>query len=573
MLQFIKSVVTWNTMLARHSAYSSDELIVEQERTPNMSGKMVAPELFRPPVDFPDVPYDHLLRMAAYRNPDRPAIIYHDLILTYREVVSMVNCIANGLLNLGLTKGDRLCLFTLNRPEYTITFIAAASVGIVVSPMNPAYKEREIAYQLENSEAKAILIQRELLPLLELVLNQKTFPNLKHVIVTGERVPEGMPEAIPFGRLLRESSPKQPAHVEISGDDLLALPYSSGTTGFPKGTLLSHRNVTSNNLQFTTALRVDITDVALIFLPFYHIYGVMLTGSFLACGGTQIIMERFDLLQSLELCEKHNVTYYFAVPPIVLALANAPVDLSRMKTVKYVFSGAAPLPMDPALKLQEKTGIRVVQGYGLTEASPLTHSQPGDPSLFRLDSVGLPVHNTEQKIVDLETGERELPAGEDGEIIIRGPQIMQGYWKAPEETARALRDGWLYTGDIGHADADGYTYIVDRKKEMIKYKGFGVAPAELESLLMEHPAIMDSAVIGVPDDEAGEVPKGFVVLRKGFDATPDEIIAFVNGKLAGYKKIHYVEFIDAIPKVASGKILRRELKDREKALRAGGQDI
>ncbi len=538
-----------------------------------MSEKMIAPELFRPPVDFPDVPYDHLLREAAVRNPDRPAIIYHDLMLTYREVVSMVNCIANGLDNLGLKKGDRICLLMANRPEYTITFIAAATMGIVVSPMNPAYKEREIAYQLENSEARAIVIQRELLPLLQLVLTQKDLPKLEYIIVTGDRVPESMPDAIPFAKLLRESSPKHPRHVEVGSEDLVALPYSSGTTGFPKGTLLTHRNLTTNNLQLTTALRTNFTDVALIFLPFYHIYGVMLTGSFLACGATQVMMERFDLLQSLELCEKHGVTYYFAVPPIVLALANAPVDLSKMKTVKYVFTGAAPLPLDPALKLQDKTGIRVVQGYGLTEASPLTHAQPGDPALVRLDSVGMPVHNTAQKIVDIETGERELPPGEDGEIIIRGPQIMQGYWKAPEETANALRNGWLYTGDIGHVDADGYTYIVDRKKEMIKYKGFGIAPAELESLLMEHPAIMDSAVIGVPDDEAGEVPKGFVVLRKGFDVTPDEIIAFANGKLAGYKKIHYVEFIDAIPKVASGKILRRELKEREKALRAGGQNM
>ncbi len=179
----------------------------------------------------------------------------------------------------------------------------------------------------------------------------------------------------------------------------------------------------------------------------------------------------------------------------------------------------------------------------------------------------MPTHNTEQKIVDLETGEHELPLGEDGEIIIRGPQVMKGYWKAPEETARALRNGWLYTGDIGHVDADGYTYIVDRKKEMIKYKGFGIAPAELESLLMEHPAVMDSAVIGVPDDEAGELVKGFVVIRQGHSATPEEILAFANGKLAGYKKIHMVEFIDVIPKVASGKILRRELKEREKALR------
>ena len=483
----------------------------------------------------------------------------------------MVNSIANGLYDLGLKKGDRLCLFTTNRPEYTITFIAAASIGVVVSPMNPGYKEREVSYQLENSEAKALLIQRELVPIFRLAAAQKQFPNLRHILVTGSNAPEDLSEAIPFATLMRQSSPKKPPHVEISGDDLLALPYSSGTTGWPKGTMLSHRNLTANNLQFVTALRTDITDVALIFLPFYHIYGVMLTGGFLACGGTQVMMERFDLLQSLELCERHKVPYYYAVPPIILALANAPVDLSKLDTVKYIFSGAAPLPMDPARKLQEKIKARVIQGYGLTEASPLTHAQPGDPALIRLDSVGMPVHNTEQKIVDIETGERELPVGEDGEIIIRGPQVMQGYLKAPEETARALRNGWLYTGDIGHVDADGYTYIVDRKKEMIKYKGFGVAPAELESLLMDHPAVLDSAVIGVPDDEAGELIKGIVVIRKGHNVTPEEIIAFANGKLAGYKRIHFIEFIDAIPKTASGKILRRELKEREKAQRLGNQ--
>lgn len=534
-----------------------------------MSEKMVSPELFRPPVTFPDVPYDHLLRMAAYRVPDRPAIIYHNQPFTYREVVSMVNCIANGLYNLGLRKGEKVCLLMTNRPEYTISFIAAASIGLVVSPMNPSYKDREVGYQLENSEASAIIIQRDLLHLLQQVLGQKSLPNLKHIIVTGASVPEDMPEAIAWAKLMRESSPQLPPKVEISGDDLLALPYSSGTTGLPKGVMLTHRNLTVNNLQFTTALQTDVNDVALLFLPFYHIYGVMLTGAFLACGGTQVMMERFDLLQSLELCEKHNVTYYFAVPPIVVGLANAPVDLSKLKTVKYVFSGAAPLPLDPSRRLEEKTGLQVVQGYGLTESSPLTHSQPHDKALVRPDSVGLPVHNTEQKIVDLETGERELPVGEDGEIIVRGPQIMQGYWKAPEATAQSLRNGWLYTGDIGHVDADGFTYIVDRKKEMIKYKGFGIAPAEIEALLMEHPAVMDSAVIGVPDEEAGEAPKGFVVLRAGQEATPDEIIAFANGKLAGYKKVHYIEIVQSIPKNASGKILRRELKELEKARREG----
>ncbi len=230
-----------------------------------------------------------------------------------------------------------------------------------------------------------------------------------------------------------------------------------------------------------------------------------------------------------------------------------------------MINGAAPLPSGPARKLQEKTGVTVVQGYGLTKASPLTHAQPF-PAM-RLESIGLPIHNTEQKIMDIETGTRELPVGEDGEIVLRGPQVMQGYWKAPEETARALRDGWLYTGDIGHVDEEGFTYTVDRKKEMIKYQGFGVAPAEIEALLLEHPAVLDSAVIGVPDDEAVELIKGLVVIRPGHDTvTPEDIVAFANGKLAGYKRVHCVEFISAIPKTASGKILRRELKEREKTL-------
>jgi len=526
-----------------------------------MSEKMIAPELFRPQIDFPDVPYDHLLRRAAEHNPDRPAIIYHHQILTYREVVSMVNCIANGLYDLGLRKGDCLCLYTMNRPEYIITFIAAASIGVVVNPMNPAYKEREVSYQLENAEAKAILIQRDFVPILSTVLAESPLPQLKHILITGDKPVETLPQAIPFATLLRNSSPKQLRHIEVTGDDLLALPYSSGTTGLPKGVLLTHRNLTVNHLQLITALGTHTTDIALLFLPFYHIYGAMLTGSFLACGATQVLMERFDLLESLELCEKYRIIYYFAVPPIILALANAPVDLSKLKTVKYIFSGAAPLPLATACKLQAKTNIAVVQGYGLTEASPLTHAHPH--AFIRMDSGGLPVHNTQQKIVDIETGERELPVGEDGEIIIRGPQVMKGYWKAPEETERVLRNGWLYTGDIGHIDADGYIYIVDRKKEMIKYKGFGVAPAELEALLLEHPAVTDAAVIGIPDDEAGELIKGFVVLHKGYNTPSEEILAFMSGKLAGYKHLHFIEFIDAIPKTASGKILRRELRDRE----------
>jgi len=226
---------------------------------------------------------------------------------------------------------------------------------------------------------------------------------------------------------------------------------------------------------------------------------------------------------------------------------------------------AAPLPLEPARTLQERVGVNILQGYGLTEAIA-THMSPTSPQLVRMESVGMPLHNTEQKIVDVESGEHEVAVGEDGEIVVRGPQVMLGYWKAQEETARVLRNGWLHTGDIGHVDAEGYTYIVDRKKEMIKYKGFSIAPAQIEAVLLEHPAVLDAAVIGVTDEEAGEIPKGFVVLREGQSVISDEIMAFVNSRLAGYKKLYQVEFVDAIPKTPSGKILRRELTKREKAL-------
>ncbi len=501
-----------------------------------MTRKMLTPELFRPQVDYPVIPYDQLLRMAAERNPDRPAIIYHDLTLVYREVVSMVNSVANSLLELGIRKGDRFCLCTGNRPESIITLNAASTIGAIITPMNPLYKEREIAYQLENSGARAILIRPEMLPLLQMVLSQESLPNLKHIIVLGKQVPESMPDALPFVTLLKEGSPKRPRPVEISGDDMIILTYSSGTTGLPKGTMLSHHNLATNHRQFLTASGINFSDTTLIFVPFYHIYGVLLTGSFLAAGAKQVIMDRFELEPVLDMCEKHSPTWLFAVPAMVQALANAPGELTQLKTVKYLMSAAAPLPYAPARKLQDKT---------------------------------------EQKIVDIETGEHELPVGEDGEIIIRGPEVMLGYWGDHEETAHTLRNGWIHTGDIGHLDSEGYLYIVDRKKDMIKYKGFSIAPAELEAVLVEHHAVLEAAVVGVPDEESGEVPKAFVVLVSdlNYSVTDEELITFVNGKLTGYKKLHEVEFVESLPKIPSGKILRRELKELERARRAGERNI
>jgi len=321
----------------------------------------------------------------------------------------------------------------------------------------------------------------------------------------------------------------------------------------------------ANNIQFISAIRATDSERYLIFLPFYHIYGLMLMGGAVHAGITMVVMERFDMAEALRLIVERRISTVFVVPPILVALANRPgIDTLDWSHVKTFMVGAAPVAPEIARRVTELTGVKVVQGYGLTEAGPVTHLNPvHDERLLTLDTGGLPCNDTEQKIVDLETGERELPAGEVGEIIVRGPQIMLGYWNAPEATAAAIRDGWLYTGDIGRIDEHGYLTITDRKKEMIKYKGFGIAPAEIEALLFEHEGVADCAVIGKPDPEAGEVPKAFVV-RKDPALTVDALMTWARGRLAAYKALQEIQFVDAIPKTASGKILRRVLKDEER---------
>jgi long-chain acyl-CoA synthetase len=329
--------------------------------------------------------------------------------------------------------------------------------------------------------------------------------------------------------------------------------------------MLTQQNLVANNLQFMSSGRITEQDTLLIFLPFYHIYGVMLLGGGLYAGATLVIMEAFDLERSLMLAQQYGVTLYYAVPPILVALDNsARVSQYTFPRLRYIMVGAAPLAPDVAQRVQEKMQVPVLQGYGLTEASPVTHLNPVDQGRIKLDSVGVAVPNQEQKIVDLETEERELEAGEIGELYVKGPHIMKGYWKAPEETARVLRDGWLATGDIARMDREGYVYIVDRKKEMIKYKGFAVAPAEVEAVLFQHAAVADCAVIGKPDVEAGEIPKALVILRPGEEVAPEALMEFVESRVAGYKKIREVEFVTSIPKTSSGKVLRRVLIEAER---------
>lgn len=522
-------------------------------------------ELFRPSLQYPSYPYAEMLTRTAERYPEHIALMFKSINLTYRELESLVNSFANALLDLGILKGQRVCLFMTNRPEYLISWFAITRIGAVACPMNPSYKEREVAYQLSNSEASAVIVQQHLLPLVEAARTES--PMLNCVVTVGSQSQQN--QALSFNHLIHTYPSTLPACEVPDWEDTVALPYSSGTTGLPKGVMLSHKNLVCNVCQSIATARITIQDRMLVFLPLYHIYGIMLMGLAAMTGATIVLMERFDTEECLRYIQEQGITLLYTVPQVLSALLNWPqVDDYDLHTVRFAQCGAAPVPPVLAHRFQERTNITVMTSYGLTEASPGTHSNPVyDRRLIKVETIGLPVHNTKQKIVDIETGEIELGVGKEGELIVQGPQVMQGYWKAPEATAATLRNGWLYTGDIGWRDEEGYVTITDRKKEMIKYKGFSIAPAQIEALLLEHPAVVDAAVIARADDEAGEYPKAFVVLHENSTEQPaNELMAWVNSQLATYKQIREMEFIDTIPRNPSGKILRRVLKEREQQM-------
>jgi long-chain acyl-CoA synthetase len=326
--------------------------------------------------------------------------------------------------------------------------------------------------------------------------------------------------------------------------------------------MLAHRSVVTNHHQFNDAAGITADDALVVFLPLTHIYGILLMGAACCAGARQVLLERFDLNEVVRLVGQERATWLFAVPPVMLALANAPgLEPAQFASLRFVMSAAAPLAPEVGRRVARRLDVRVMQAYGLTEASPATHFSPLDPERVRLDTCGVPIADTECRIVDLADGDRELGPDEVGEVTIRGPQVMRGYWNAPDDTARALRNGWLHTGDIGRADADGYLTLVDRKKEMIKCKAFSIAPAELEAALLDHPGVADCAVVGIADEEAGEVPKAFVVLREGCTFEGAALETFMAVRLASFKQIRAWQTVAAIPRTPSGKILRRLLRD------------
>ena len=478
--------------------------------------------------------------------------------ITFGEYGSLVESLARGLVSAGLAPGNVVAIFLPNSWEFAITYHAATLAGGIPTLLNPSYREREIRYQLENSGATFLITDS---PLLENVT--LTGLPLRRVFTTRSH----RAGCHDFASLVRPNSSKLPCSTQSTQEAVAALPYSSGTTGMPKGVMLSHYNLVANVYQVlgpnAAPLRAD--DVMLCFLPLYHIYGltVALTLS-LTLGCTLVLMPRFDIQKLCALLTQEGVTMMPVVPPAINAMCQAAEGdiFPKDNKLRWLKSGAAPLAPELARRLTDLTGITVNQGYGMTEASPVTHVGFCDPpEMNRPASIGQPLALTDCRILD--AAGNEAAPGESGELVMRGPQFMLGYWKDQQATDAALRDGWYFSGDVVRRDADGFYYVLDRSKEMIKYKGFPVAPAEVESLLLEHPAVRDCGVVAKPDSAAGEIPCAFVVLREGFgpsEALDQELRSFVADRLSRHKQPREIRFVEAIPRTPSVKILRRELR-------------
>ncbi|HEX2073443.1 MAG TPA: AMP-binding protein [Geodermatophilus sp.] len=507
----------------------------------------------------------HVLRDAAGRG-DRPALVDAATgeTISFAELLAQADAGAAGLASDGLRPGDVVGLMSHNQPRYAVAVHAVLRAGGVISPLNPALTAGEIGKQLGHSRARALIVAE---PFVEKAYEAIAGTGIDRVYVLGDHS-----LGRPFSDLARGTG-TLPALDLDPASALAVLPYSSGTTGLSKGVMLTHRNLVANLEQMRVGWRMTEDDVVCGVLPFFHIYGfTIILNSALMSGTTIVTMPRFDLRGFLEVVQQHRVTRGHFAPPLVLALATAPeVDEYDLSSLRRAVSGAAPLDEELAARAEARTGCVIRQGYGMTEASPGTHLVYDDDfSTTPPGSVGKLVPGTEARLVDPATGE-DVAAGETGELLVRGPQVMLGYLDNPGATAETITDGWLHTGDIARADENGDFYIVDRLKELIKYKGYQVAPAELEAVLLTHPDVLDAAVIAVPDAAAGEVPKAFVVTRRELD--PDVLVAFVAERVAPYKKLRALEFIAEIPKSPAGKILRRVLKARDAAARsaiAGG---
>jgi len=550
-------------------------------------------------VEIPDYPVTQNLIDAAQKYPGNTALIYGNVVeplgnalmdakMSYRTLLDLTYRFAAALQKLGVKKGDRVAIHLPNCPQFVIAYYATLMVGGILVPCNPQYVAREMKHQLNDSDAEIVITLSLMYPIIKQI---RAETQLKHVIVTN--IKEYFPGLLKFlftvatekkaGHYqdisgdantywfqdVLASAPARPTPVEIDMGDTAVLMYTGGTTGVSKGAQLTHRNIQANAVQTQSWFPrlVEGREVILTSLPLYHSYAMTtcMNLGILAGEALLLIANPRVLIHILKSINKHAPTLYPGVPALYNSLINHP-DITQydISSIKACISGAAPLPVEVQQKFQEITGGRLVEGYGLSEATPVTHANPiyGEN---RIGTIGLPFPSTEAKIVDTETGAQELPPGEVGELAIRGPQVMKGYWQMPTETGNVLREGWLHTGDIARMDGDGYFQIVDRKKDMILGAGgYNIYPREIEEVLFQHPKVEAGAAVGVPVPGKGERVKAFVVLKAGQTATEDEILEFCRENLAPYKVPKFVEFRDDLPMTMVGKVLRRVLLEEEK---------
>lgn len=502
---------------------------------------------------------------SAQKYPDKTALIFYGHKITYAQLAACIKRAASVFYDQGLRKGDRVAVMLPNCPDFVIAYYAILSLGGIVVNTNPMYVEREIEHQVNDSGSKIIITLSDLY---FRVKNIRDNTPLEKVVLTGFA---GKPETMPDDTLWfsdfyaqdRSPAPK----VEIDPlQDLAVLQYTGGTTGVSKGAMLTHSNLYANSQQtdhfFVGEEKKQLT---LAVLPFFHVYGMSSCMNLaMAAGTTLILLPRFVPEEVAKIISEYKPTFFPGVPTMFIALLNCP-EFKNPQDVKVFNSGGAPMPVDVILKYQnllEGSTSEIGEGYGLSESSPTTHCNPtfGES---KPGSIGIPFPATNAAVADLETG-RFLPVGEVGELVIKGPQVMKGYWNMPEQSAKTLQDGWLYTGDMARMDEDGYFYIVDRKKDMIIASGYNIYPREIEEVLFEHPKVQEAVVAGVPDAYRGETVKAYIVLKQGQTATVEEIAAYCKEKLASYKVPKNYEFRDELPKSAVGKLLRRKLVEEER---------
>jgi long-chain acyl-CoA synthetase len=525
-------------------------------------------------IEYPRVPLYQVLDDTARDFPSLDAVIFQGKRIKYGELAGWARDLASALHQIGIKKGQRVAIMLPNCPQYIVAYYSILKLGGVVVNVNPMYVERELEFQLHDAGAQAIVALRDLLLRLETVREKIPLKTMiltdldEHVRTARRKAPaQGLrPGFYEYAELLEKGKAQMPPMVSVDPDEVALLQYTGGTTGFSKGAMLTHFNLVSDVVQCVSwnvgAQRGQERMLAV--LPFFHVYGMTVTmNEAIYLAATIILLPRFQVDDCLEAINQYQPTRFPGVPTMYIGIINHPrVKQYNISSIKVCSSGSAPLPVEALKKFEELTGGKISEGYGLTEASPVTHANPFSGKR-KVGSIGLPRPDTDAKVVDLETGEKDLPSGEEGELCIRGPQVMKGYWNRPEETARSLRNGWLYTGDIARMDEEGYFYIVDRKKDMIICGGFNVYPREVEEALYLHPKILEAAVLGVPDPYRGETVKAFVVLKPGQKATGEEIIEFCRQNLARFKVPTQVEFRKELPKSHVGKVLRKVLREEE----------